>query len=408
MDLLRVNTRRFGLSEWLIATLSVLTLAAFFGTWWNTLGYLWDISVYQRAASDYSHGIDAYRRDVQFPFVYHPLVLRALAGLQAILPLKVLFPVLTLAVIAWLFVELMRASRKPPAGPEALDTGVIEPARAGLALLAAAGFGGLGIPALMSGNLSPMMHFALLAAFLRGRSAADALSRYLPYGLILLFALVKPYMLIYLALPVLLYERRVMALTCCAAVVGLFALTWLSFKAHWPAEYASFMGNLSWHVLGKGDIGYSFFYVFSYLTHKLPLALVLHAVISLLLIALVPLLFAQKYGRQRPFVPQLMLLYLALTVANPRMKEYDLFPALAGFFAVLGLISKRAVGITLAGLVVASVPVFVGFMAPATIRNYPMLLDPFGNWQIAALALMAILFLVEMQDTQPAPASVAQ
>jgi hypothetical protein len=138
------------------------------------------------------------------------------------------------------------------------------------------------------------------------------------------------------------------------------------------------------------------------------LALVLHAVISLLLIALVPLLFAQKYGRQRPFVPQLMLLYLALTVANPRMKEYDLFPALAGFFAVLGLISKRAVGITLAGLVVASVPVFVGFMAPATIRNYPMLLDPFGNWQIAALALMAILFLVEMQDTQPAPASVAQ
>jgi hypothetical protein len=407
MDLRLLKTaRRFGLFEWLIAAISVLTLAAFFRPWRTLLGVFWDISVYERAATDYSHGIDAYRRDVRFPFVYHPLVLRVLARLEAFVSLKVLLPALTLAAVAWLFVELLRAAGKPSAEGQTsggLGTGVIDPARVALGILAAAGFGGIGVPALMSGNLSPLMHFALMAAFLRGRSAAGTFSRYLPYGLIFLFALVKPYLLIYLAVPVLLYERRVVALTCSAVVVALFALTWQSFRAQWPAEYASFVANLSWHVLGRGDIGYSFFYVFLSLTRKLPLALLLHAVVSLLLIALVPLLFAKKYGRRPPFVPRLMLTYLALTVANPRMKDYDLFPALAGFFTVFGLIAPRAASITLAGILLASTPVIVGFIAPDMVIRHPRALDPFGNWQIIGLALIAVLFVVEMHDQQRAP-----
>jgi hypothetical protein len=31
------------------------------------------------------------------------------------------------------------------------------------------------------------------------------------------------------------------------------------------------------------------------------------------------------------------------------------------------------------------------------------MLSPFGNWQLISLAVMAILFLVEMQDEQRAP-----
>lgn len=92
--------RRLSLLEWLIAALSVLTLAASFRPWWRLLGLFWDISVYERSASDYSHGIDAYRRDVRFPFVYHPLVLRVLARLEALISLKVLIPALTFAAVA--------------------------------------------------------------------------------------------------------------------------------------------------------------------------------------------------------------------------------------------------------------------------------------------------------------------
>jgi hypothetical protein len=398
-------SRRFGLVESLIAAISVLTLVAFFRLWRRLLGFFWDISVYERAATDYLQGVDAYRRDVRFPFVYHPLVLRALAYLKALISLKVLFPALTLAAVAWFFVELSRAEGGSPANGQTrdtLDTRAIDPTRVGLGLIAAAGFGGIGIPALMSGNLSPLIHFTLMAAFLRGGRATGAFWRYLPYGLIFLCALVKPYLLIYLALPVLVYESRVKALVCSALVAALFALTWLSFKLQWPAEYTSFVANLSWHILGRGDVGYSFFYVFAALTHKIPLALALHALLSLVLIALVPLLFTQKYGRQPPAVPRLMVLYLVLTVANPRMKDYDLFPALAGFFAVFGLISPRAAPITLAGLLVASMPPIVGFFASDMGMRHPQLLDPFGNWQILGLALLAILFLTEMQAGQSA------
>lgn len=405
MDSRSVNAARgFGLLEWLIAGLSVITLAVFVGPWHRLLGFFWDISVYERAVADYSSGIDPYRRNVRFPFVYHPLVLRGFARLESLISLELLLPALTCAAMAWLYAEFLRASRKQSTERRThggLYTD-IEPSRIGLGFLAAAGFGGIGVPALMSGNLSPLMHFALMAALLRGGNATGGFSRHLPYGLIFLFALVKPYLLIYLAVPVLLYDRRAHALTCSALIVASYALTWMCLKALWPAEYSSFIANLSWHVLGRGDIGYSFFYVFVSLTRKLPLALELHCVVSLLLITLVLLLFAQRYGRRAPFVPRLMLLYLALTLANPRMKDYDLFPALVGFFTVFELIVARAAAITLAGLLLASIPVLVGFIAPDSVMRYPRLLDPFGNWQIIGLTLIAVLFLVEMQVEQRA------
>jgi hypothetical protein len=407
MDLLPLKAaRRSGLLEWLIAAISALTLIISFRLWWRLLGLFWDISVYERAALDYSRGIDAYRTDAHFPFVYHPLVLRVLARFEALISLELLLPTLTLAAAGWLIVELLRAGAKPSnqgQAHQARDPGIIVPTQVGLGLVAAAGFGGIGIPALMSGNLSPLMHFALLAALVRGRSASDAISRYLPYGLIFLFALVKPYMLIYLGATVLLYRPRMTAMTCSALTAALFALSWLSFKARWPAEYNSFVANLSGHVLARGDIGYTFFYFFLSLTRKIPLALALHAVISCLLIALVMLLFTQKYGSRAPFVPQLMLVYLVLTLANPRMKDYDLFPALAGFFTVFGLISARAALITFAGSSLASIPLLFRLFAPEIAVRHPRMLDPFGNWQLIGLAVIAILLLVELQDEQRAP-----
>jgi hypothetical protein len=388
----------------LIALICALSLADFSYRWSRILGFFWDISVYQRAVSDYTSGVDPYRTDVLFPFVYHPLVLRLLACIGAVVPLTVVLPVLTLGAIVWLARELMEATAKPSASGAAVSQ-TLGPLQFAAAFVMAAAFGGVGAASCMSGNLANLMHFALMAALLHGSRAPRLFFRLLPYGLILLFALVKPYFMLYLAVPVMLYERRILALVRSAAVIALFGAIWLSFQVYWPQEYAQFLANLRWHILGRGDMGYTFFFVFGALTHKVPLALALHVLVSVLMIALVPLLFKQRFGRDVPFVPQLLVLYLVLTLANPRMKDYDLFAALVGFFAVFGLISRWAASLILVVLTVTIVPLLSSLM-PEFAAQHRILFDPFGTWQIAGLALLGVSFLVVMQEP-PATDQVA-
>ncbi len=250
------NLRRFGPMEWLIAVLSAVGLAVFASRWARMLGFLWDISVYERAVADYARGADPYRTDVMFPFVYHPLVLRLFAILSSVFPLKVVLPALTLAALAWLCRELLDAVAPPGTAPlqSASETQVhiISPSQLALAIAVAGGFGGIGAASLLSGNMSPLMHFALMAALLRGGRAPSAFWRYLPFMLILLFALIKPYFLIFLAAPVLLHERRMIALGWAIAVGAVFSAIWFSFQMYWPAEYAQFIANLRGAHTGEG------------------------------------------------------------------------------------------------------------------------------------------------------------
>ena len=390
------SPKRVGPIEVLIAVVCAVSVADFAYRWSRILGVFWDISVYQRAVADFGSGVDPYRTDVLFPFVYHPLVLRLLAVMGSVLPLKVVLPVVTVVAIVWLAREL--------AGTAA--SGVVSPRRFLAALVMAAAFGGVGTAACMSGNLAVLMHFTLMAALLRAsRATTGGFFRLLPYGLIVLFALVKPYFLLFLAVPVMLYERRGIALACSMVVVLMFGAIWLAFQVYWPHEYAQFLANLRWHILSRGDMGYSFFLVFGALTHKVPLALALHVLVSVVMVVIVPLLFKQRYGRDVPFVPQLLILYLALTVANPRMKDYDLFPALVGFFAVFWLLSRSASAIILAALTLTVVPL-LSSLVPEFAAEHQMLLDPFGTWQMVGLAVLGVSFLVLMQEPQVAPASI--
>jgi hypothetical protein len=409
------SPQRVGPIEALIALICAVSLADFAFRWSRILGVFWDISVYQRAVGDFGSGVDPYRTDVLFPFVYHPLVLRLLAVLGSVLPLKVVLLVLTVAAIVWLARELIQpgVAGRPlvptrdllPAGDVLADRSVISRGRFLAAFVMAAAFGGVGTAACMSGNLAVLMHFTLMAALLRASRATGGFFRLLPYCLIVLFALVKPYFLLYLVVPVMLYERRVAGLAGSMVVVLVFGAIWLSFQVYWPHEYAQFLANLRWHVLSRGDKGYSFFLVFGALTHKVLLALAMHALASVVMVSIVPLLFKQRYGREVPFVPQLLVLYLVLTVANPRMKDYDLFPALVGFFAVFWLLSRSASAIILAALALTVVPLLSSLM-PEFAAQHQMLLDPFGTWQMVGLAVLGVSFLVLMQEPQAAPASV--
>jgi hypothetical protein len=352
-------------------------------------GILWDISVYNRAVADYGRGVDPYRTGEMFPFMYHPLVLRLLALLARLVHLRVLLPALTITALVWLCRELMRA-------------GVASSPTRLLAVTAVAGaFGGLGAPALLSGNLAPLMHFSLLAALLHGDRVRGSLARLAPYVLILVFALIKPYFLIFLAAPVLFAADRRLALACAGTVIMLFAIVWMGSAVYvWPDEYARSLHNLQWHILGRRDVGYTFFFVFSALTPNVSRALELHALVAVLLIALVPLLFAKRFGPEPPRAPRLLLLYLVLTLANPRMKDYDLFPALVGFFAVFEALSPWAAPLTLVALALTNFPLLSGLF-PELNARHPMLFDPFGTWQIVGLAVIGLPLLVEMLAAQP-------
>ena len=386
--------------ELLTAAVCVMSVAYFAHLWFRTLGVFWDIAVYERAAVAYASGANPWRTDALFPFVYHPMILRVLAFLNGLVPLRLLLPALTLAALVWVSYELMRASRSDP-NPGPAGSGqprIIGPVQFLFAVAVGGAFGGIGAPALMSGNLAPLLSFSLVAALIRGRYATGVFSRYLPYATILLFALVKPYLLLFLAVPVVLYERRVIALVSGSVVVALFAAIWISFQRRWPDEYAQFLTNLHGATLAKGDLGYTFFHFFGALTHNVMLAVVLHTVVVVLLLALVQQFFKQKYaGRATPFLPHFLVLYLVLTVANPRMKEYDLFPALVGFFAVFGALSRWSAYLTLAALLPTVFPL-TAVLVPAFVATHLLLFDPFGTWQMVGLAVLGITLLVTVLD----------
>jgi hypothetical protein len=107
--------RRFGVLSAVVAALSLVTLATYILRWAAILGFFWDVSVYQRAAHGLAQGVDPYGRDVLFPVVYHPLVLRVLAFLNSLVPLQVLLPLFTLGALVWLFIEFARAVKQPGA-----------------------------------------------------------------------------------------------------------------------------------------------------------------------------------------------------------------------------------------------------------------------------------------------------
>jgi hypothetical protein len=373
---------------WLaIAALALLGLAVFASNG-SKHGILWDLSVYRRAVADYHANVDPYRTNVYFPLVYHPLVLRLFVLLNAVLPLKLSLLSLEWAAFAWFVFELVRT-------PVRLEGHGNAPEPKILAIVAAGAFGGIGIPVLLSGNITSFMHLALLASLLRSKRIVSLGSAFTPYALLCLFVVIKPYFLVYLALPVLLCANKKTALLRSVAVVAIAAVAWFSFDWLRPTEYAHFIQALRYATLDKGDLGYSFFGFFNKLTYNLVLALALHAVACVLLLAAVLFLLAGRYSRDGAFVPSLFLVYFVLTLVNPRMKDYDLFPALIGLLLVFGLAPRRAALGTLAGLLLSFVPLLAPLFQELS-TQHPLLFDPYGTWQDIGLVAIGAAFVVGM------------
>jgi hypothetical protein len=353
-------------------------------------GIFWDLSVYQRAVDDLRAGHDPYRTGAGLPFVYHPLVLDAFRLLNQFVALRPALLVLYAISFGWFVFELAvwldtagrtAARAHGVSAPTGLSSGISS-------FLAAAAFGGVGITSFLTGNITSFMHFALLAAFLRANRKPGRMSRVVPGALLLLFSIIKPYFLLYLLIPVVLASGKRAALVRLACMGAVFGGVWLVLAHLEPMEYAAFIGALKYQSLQRLDIGYSFFWVFRRVLNNDWLALGMHVAASAVLLLLAGL-FIRRSDEEKRDGAALFLLYMVLTLANPRMKEYDLFPALVCFFIFLRTVLPGAGFIISVGLFFSSIPLLLRLVRTAGVV-LPSITGASDTWQIVGLAALTL------------------
>lgn len=286
-------------------------------------GIFWDLGIYEKAVGVFNAGGNPYELNGYLSFVYQPLVLRAMAMFGASLG-----PVLIVLYIASLlfFLRSLGINRSW-----------------WLYSFLAFAYCGIGTVSIGSGNVTVFFHLVLLGLLLRSIGDEETLeggssNRTGTFILaVLLFSLVKPYMLAYLLIPLVstwktTQQKSIWTQTFLAG--ALLALTLLLSSLYFGAEFQSFLSAVQGQTIGKRDLGYGLvMYFYEYYLSAGPLiyrAFVLHFAI-LSAVILIALFLAKRSGllNSARFT---LLLYFLLTILNPRLKVYDLFPALIALF----------------------------------------------------------------------------
>jgi hypothetical protein len=202
---------------------------------------------------------------------------------------------------------------------------------------------GIGTISISSGNVTVFFHLTLLGILLRSIRNEEALedsSSKLTGVFILtvvIFSLVKPYMLAYLLIPLVstwktAQQKSIWTLTFLAG--SLLALILLLSSLYFGTEFQSFLSAVQGQTIGKHDLGYGLvMYFYEYYLSAGSLiyrAFVLHFAILSAIILIV--LFLAKRSGLHNSARFTLPLYFLLTILNPRLKVYDLFPALIALF----------------------------------------------------------------------------
>ena len=297
-------------------------------------GIFWDLGIYAKALNVLNSGGDPYSPDQlggYLSFVYHPLVLHVMALFGSWL-LLVLITFYITSIIYFLF-SLKKNSNL------------------WLSAFLAFAYCGIGFISIASGNLTVFFHLILLGILARDASQdlEQKKNSKLPTSinttfvvLLLVFSIVKPYFLIYLAIPLIMQwgkkEDFAKTLRLVLTWMSIFIILMVSSSLFYGAEFSSFISAVQNQTLGKRDLGYGFvMFFYDYYLSAGPLiyrAFVLHfAIAFLLLLISVYLAIKNKWlsadNLNSAYFP--FLLYFLLTLFNPRLKVYDLFPA---FFAL--------------------------------------------------------------------------
>lgn len=284
-------------------------------------GIFWDLGIYEKAILIHNSGGNAYDTSqyrssasggIGHLFVYQPLMLRALAFLGPLAWVVLLF---LYAASLLLFFQSIRKNNSW-----------------WLASFFAFTYCGLGTVAIGSGNVTTFLHLTLISLLLRNITAIKNKFIYF-MALVVIFSLIKPYFIAYLLIPIVItYQtsqmKKVWFSTFFSATIfaAIFTFSFLYFGE----EFKAFMTAVKVQTIDKHDLGHGILmYFYEYYRSAGALiyrAYVLHFAILGGLILLVLLFGKRLHLINKPNFA--LLLYFLLTILNPRLKVYDLFPAI--------------------------------------------------------------------------------
>jgi hypothetical protein len=288
-------------------------------------GILWDLGIYEKAALIFNTGGNAYDSSfylskvtpgVGHLFIYQPIVLRGMALFGEYL--GVIMILLYVGSLLFFFQSLGNNRSW------------------WLASFFAFAYCGLGTVSIGSGNITAFLHLILISLLLRNIKK-DAITFTTFVVAVILFSLVKPYFIAYLLIPLATTfqtysQKRVWSLTITVGLMftGAIIGSWLYFGE----EFQAFISAVRTQTIDKHDLGHGVvMYFYEYYRSAGTLiyrAYLLHFAIlgSVILLALF-LANRSNLLKQANFA---LLLYFLLTILNPRLKVYDLFPALVALF----------------------------------------------------------------------------
>jgi hypothetical protein len=372
--------------------LAVLIALANIGAYlfnYSRKGIFWDLQVYLRAVNDNLDGLNPYRTDVQYAFVYHPAVLDFLTWVGKDHLLACAQTAYALIVIAFVYFYLRKcgAAKK-------------------INLLFAMSLGGIGIFSIASGNVTTFLHLALITSILHAqRTGAEPEQRFSSsfYATLAIAAVIKPYFLLYLALPILSNRKCLEYIYKQAACVAAFAVVWLTYKILAPWETADFLHALNAQTNGKGDLGYAFFGLIKSFGFSTITAGASHIA---LLVTMGTLVFKKTSpDRGADFISGLQnaaIWYFILTLANPRMKEYDLFPAIAFITAHTFRKESQYDWILASTLLIASTPLPFKIIFSGRVDPFSLFMTNAATWQALALSFFFTARVLRALVSSPA------
>lgn len=313
----------------------------------------WDFNVYTRAVNDYTHNINPYRNNTAFPFIYHPYVLKLFVSIDQTSSLKaflVAFYVLSTVFFIKQLIEFCRI--------ESLKYQAERPNSIIWFLAASVSYGGAGIIAFLTGNITPYIHFLILGLFFSSFNSKKTYYTILFLFCIVLASTIKPYFLAYLMLlPFLLSLIRSIFISL-IIVVSVLAI-WYSGIYTTKELYEKFTYTLLFKTLGQGDLGYAVFGLArSYLSDKT--SLIIHIVTLFAMIISAGFLAKRSYSAL--FVPKMIPITIMIIIfSNPRMKEYDFFLSVLFLYIFLYIYSHHTAlkAVTLS-IFIASLPIIYG------------------------------------------------
>lgn len=299
-------------------------------------GILWDLGIYEKAVLIFNSGGNAYDPSLYMStlspgighlFIYQPLVLRSMAlfgqhlGLVMILVYtgSLLFFFKSLGNRrAWWFASFF-----------------------------AFAYCGLGTVSIGSGNITAFLHLILISLLLRNTNE-DKIHFIFFIAAVTIFSLIKPYLIMYLLIPLVAtfqtnLNKRIWIFTIAAGLI--FIATIIGSLIFFGAEFQSFMTAVRTQTIDKHDLGHGIvMYFYEYYRSAGPLiyrAYLLHfAILGLVILGVLLLAKHSNLLSKSNFA---LLLYFLLTILNPRLKVYDLFPALIALFIFSSTLQQTAV-----------------------------------------------------------------